>query len=343
MYIFILVAIACCHASRSDSLSWEILPNRGTIPDGTAGGVMGCVRDELVIFGGVQECTNLTGNAQFPCLNKFYGDTYIYNVESGTWRKPTTYGPVPGSRSFHRGVGHDQTESLYFYGGVKYAGVDGTQFETFGDFQKFNKRTSIYTALPSDPGVRIDPGLSILGNKIYLFGGLVSPAQFPNQTDQVMRNDVWVYDITTNLWNLAIPNNPGSTTQPEGRYQCRFDCNERNGKCILSEGDILPDNWKRVSSTWVLDVDSLTWTRLDDSSVQPLFTGISATYENKFYKMGGELRYGTQVQCRDPITQKKNNPVNTHYEIDFTQPDAAWREIHPTFNFPPLEQQSYCR
>jgi len=73
----------------------------------------------------------------------------------------------------------------------------------------------------------------------------------------------------------------------------------------------------------------------------PLFTGASATNGDVFLLSTGEMRFGTQVQCSDPITGKKNNPVNDHYILQFTTAGSTYHQIYPSTNILPAMQSAY--
>jgi len=326
-------------------LSWEQLPNLGAIPPGTAGATMVYLDHKLIVFGGVNECVNLTagpGNTTVCAGNVFFNDIWIYDLQANTWSQPTITGTKPVARSFHRSVADPTSNAMYTYGGVIYSSIDGTAFVPLGDFWKFSLDTLTWTQITNtvNPGIRVDPGFTIKDNDIYLGFGLFTIV-FPTHPEQVCKNDLWKYNIPSNTWTQLIANDINNPALPPVRYQCRFDYNKDHNKIILYGGDVLPDNTEPRYDTWSYDVDLNTWTLLDNNSMIPLFTGASATNGDVFLLSTGEIRFGTQVECTDPITGKKNNPVNDHYILQFTTAGSTYHQIYPTNNIPPAMQSAY--
>jgi len=324
-------------------LSWEQLPNLGDIPSGTAGATMVFINHKLVVFGGVNECVNLTtgpGNTTVCSGNVFFNDIWIYDLQTNIWSHPIISGPKPSGRSFHRSVAYEDTNTMYTYGGVIYSSIDGTAFVPLGDFWSFSLDTLTWTQITTtvNPGIRVDAGFTIKDDDIYLAFGLFTIGHHP---ENVCKNDLWQFHIPTNTWTQLIANDINNPAIPPVRYQCRFDYNKDHNKIIMYGGDVLPDNSEPRYDTWSYDVDLNTWTLLDNNSMIPLFTGASATNGNIFLLSTGEMRFGTQVECSDPITGKKNNPTNDHYILQFTTAGATYHQVYPNTNILPAMQSAY--
>jgi len=301
------------------------------------------INHKLVVFGGVNECVNLTtgpGNTTVCSGNVFFNDIWIYDLQTNIWSHPTITGPKPSGRSFHRSVAYPNTNTMYTYGGVIYSSIDGTAFIALGDFWSFCLDTLTWTQINTtvNPGVRVDAGFTIKDDDIFLAFGLFTVGIHP---ENVCKNDLWKFHIPTNTWYQLIANDINNPAIPPVRYQCRFDYNKDHNKILMYGGDVLPDNTEPRYDTWSYDVDLNTWTLLDNNSMIPLFTGASATNGDVFLLSTGEMRFGTQVECSDPITGKKNNPVNDHYILQFTTTGATYHQVYPNANILPAMQSAY--
>jgi hypothetical protein len=340
LHIFILVlvfALAYC-----DKLEWQQLPNKGDIPIGKAGSTLTFLDNKLIVFGGVQECTNLTvgPNNTFTCLfNQFFNDVYIYDLSEESWFKPCIEGDKPDPRAFHRSVGHIESNTMYMYGGTDYQPNALPIF--YGDFWKFDVDTLTWTLIgdTNPPGIRVDQGFTIKNDRIFLGFGV---SDFTGTPEQNTKNDLWRYNINTGIWTLLIANDPFDPNIPPVRYHPRFDFNEDHNIIMLYGGDVHPFNQRPRYDTWKYSLEDNDWTIIDNNSMIPLFTGVSATFGDIFLVATGEMRYGTQVRCIDPRTGD-NNPINDNYIIQFTIKDSTYHHIYPRTNILPTMQAAYNR
>jgi len=297
---------------------------------------------KLIVFGGVIECvtTSPGPNGTLICdTNQFFNNVSIYDIQTNTWSQPNITGTKPAARAFHRAVSHLDTYSMYIYGGVIYSNIS---FTPFGDFWKFDVNTFTWTQITAtpNPGLRIDPGFAIKesADDIYLAFGLDGVGSHP---EDVCLNDLWKYNIPNNNWTQLIANDINNPNIPPVRYQAKFDYNKENDVIMMYGGDVFPDNRESRYDTWSYSVQDNEWSFLDNNSMIPLFTGASATHGDIFLLSTGEMRFGTQVQCIDPITGKKNNPVNDHYILQFTSEGATYNQVYPEPNILPAMQSAY--
>jgi len=332
------------NAHTSYNLSWEQLENRGNIPLGAAGASLVHLDDKLITFGGVQECFNLTNtgpNGTLECAgNLFFNDIYIYDLDTNKWEKPEVNGDKPPARAFHRAVAYAATNTMYIYGGVVYDSFSGLFFVPYGDFWEFNLDTLTWTLISdtNPPGIRVDPGLVITGSTIYLAFGLSSFGGGPEENN---RNDLWKYEILSDEWTLLITNDPYNINQPSVRYQAKFDYNRKHNVILMYGGDVLPDNIRSLYDTWIYDIEENEWRFRDNNSMTPLFTSVSAAYDDMFLLATGEERGGVQIQCIDPVSGRSSNPVNDHYALQFPLKGSTYYELYPNPSILPAMQSAY--
>eukprot|EP00301_Raphidiophrys_heterophryoidea_P002815 c11300_g1_i2.p1 GENE.c11300_g1_i2~~c11300_g1_i2.p1 ORF type:complete len:1154 (-),score=303.16 c11300_g1_i2:140-3601(-) len=129
----------------------------------------------ILLFGGV-------GNA---CT---FNDTFIFSLQTRTWMEPIVWGELPPSRMDHAmSIVHGSAGTRIFM----FGGSDTTS--PLSDLRALVAVTWGATKPDSQPPTRLGHTLNLIGSKMYLIGGA---------TDGVACNDVRVYDLEANSWDV---------------------------------------------------------------------------------------------------------------------------------------------
>ena len=137
------------------TLKWERIKSRGTVPAVRLGHSMNVWNGKVVVFGG------LNGE-------QFYGDTYLFDVDCGKWRKPAHPKgmPLPAARSGHGAVVEE--DLLFIFGGMG-QNEDG-ETEVFKDVWCLDLRTWVWNEVKGDncegASERLSHGMCVVSRSV---------------------------------------------------------------------------------------------------------------------------------------------------------------------------------
>ncbi len=289
------------------------------------------LNDELYVFGGVGK-----KNSESPL--QVYSDVYKYSPLKNTWQKVDTISPV--GLTGHTGVKLNETMAL-ITGGVnehifdKYfidiaaATADGSEKNKviYNYFNKpakdyfFNKIVFIYNAKENTwenagelPGAGTAGSSSVIeNNSLMLINGELKPGL---RTDVIYRA-MWDNDRLTWLKNSQLPPSPGEQLQEglAGAFSgyshgvllvgggANFPGakqNYTNGKFYSHEG---------INKKWRDEVYGLInghWQYMGKMK-QPLGYGVSVSYGDEVFLIGGENAKGKPVSSVTSFTMRDGN------------------------------------
>jgi len=197
----------------------------------------------------------------------------------------------------------DNLNNLWFFGGLNSTGSVESYFNDLWMFNiSTNEWTWIYgnatpnyqsnfgtkgiTAATNNPGARCSyASFKDFSNNLYFFGSGNNLFSSPNLGG--LLNDIWKYDLNTNLWTwisgeniIDFTGNYGSICQedkihsPSSRYEVRSCWIDACGFWIY--GGFYKGHSSSLSDFWRYNYITDTWTRISGSDQ----TGISANYGN---------------------------------------------------------------
>ena len=157
----------------------------------------------------------------------------------------------------HAHSGFEYAKSLWIFGGhvklVSMAGYLSNHGDMMYDYTNqllcYNPRTQTWTNPQCSgdvPSPRIDPGIAIMKDKAWLFGG--------DSKRDGMLDDFFELDILSRTWTEIQT----GQTKPKGRHLPCFTA--------ISEGQLLLqggyDDQITLRDTWIMDLSSHTWKKL---------------------------------------------------------------------------------
>lgn len=213
-------------------MEW-VQPNvQGTVPAIRNSHRAEVYNEDLLIFGGRGGMTYLD-------------DLFHYNVKNLTWTKPNVQGSKPSARQDHAMAINGNI--LWMFGG----NADGKLCNDLYFYQIDTATWNKVEASGRAPVPRDRHSLTCIDNKLFLFGG--------HSAEQEYLNDLHVYDIASNKWNLLFPGRA-----PIPRYH--HTANVVNGKLVIFGG-------KSNSGSGCFN-DIHVFDPLREEWVQPTVTGI---------------------------------------------------------------------
>jgi len=303
---FTLVILLCL---LNFSHCWDEVTTSGTPPPNRGGGVMEQIGEELILFGGINDCFNSS-----ECSNIFYNDVYHFNLNTNTWSKPTviadpTYG-VPEERVFLGSTVYsteDDDEVLVIYGGTSYP-VEFTNFTqwnqetvTYDDLWFYYPLTYtweriIYGNSTENPGPLSGAQLHRKGDRLYVVGGV-------NSNTFVSYENTWKLklDDPSDGFSLvagSFQDSVNGTAQvgfPVGRYIFPFVSQKPDQNLVYAfSGNIIPIPpllGVQYQDLWLFHTAHQNWTKISPGSgIGSNFTDVNSAFTGRVHGGAAVIR-----------------------------------------------------
>lgn len=250
---------------------WKEIVTKGDKPSARTNSSMvyDDINDQIILFGGNTSTSGLHFKAQ--------NDTYILDLKTYTWTRIQT-SPTPRARLFHALVMDGKWKRVIMYGG---GGNNAFTGPFINDVWAFDLETKKWKQLwkpdkTSYPPARINPTLieDRKNGRIVMFAG-------HDDTAIGHRNDLWIFDYTTNKWELKKAGDTGTgkgcasfcrcdpdfvevdANSPERRQYHTFVHQVGTSQGILFGGKT---DCGYIDDTWYLNFENFAWTKINDAS-----------------------------------------------------------------------------
>lgn len=335
------------------------VPASSNMPGARFWHVMWSLNDVVYMFGGQ------TGG--------YKNDLWKYDpaTNNWTWLKGSTGSNVPGvygtkavaAPANNPGAriqagGCVYNNKLYLFGGEGYN--SGSTRGLLNDLWEYDPATNNWTWLAGDdainvfgvygtmgvadaankPGSRVDMNIEAINGSIYMFGNL----GYGSSGGVTLRNDLWKYDLSTNLWTFVKGSNTGTAPASTGSLGVESPTNMPGGRTGASSYSVggklyifggtpfsnsyndlweynpVTNNWR-----WIKGPGNLSNQRGNYG-----FTGVASTTNNPparknmkttvigntAYFFGGNGQYATNIgenfnDCADLWKWNGENPINS--------------------------------
>ncbi|XP_078171338.1 galactose oxidase/kelch repeat superfamily protein [Carex rostrata] len=256
------------------SETWSILDCTGDIPPPRVGVTMVSVANTIYVFGG--------RDYEHKELNEFYS----FDTLTNEWTLLSSDEASPPHRSYHSMTADEK--QIFIFGGCGNSG-------RLNDLWAYNTVTSQWAQLPY-PGdtcsPRGGPGLVVTGGKIWVVYGFAG----------MEVDDVHCFDLKTEKWSLV------ETTGEKPSARSVFSAVAVGKYVVMYGGEVDPSDLghlgagKFSADVYVLDTESLVWTKLDDASEQhPGPRGWCAFSAGEIDGKSGLLVYGGNSPTNDRL------------------------------------------
>ncbi|KAF4524803.1 hypothetical protein B566_EDAN010178 [Ephemera danica] len=164
--------------------------------------------------------------------------------------------------------------------------VDGTRILVFGGMVEYGKYSNELYELQASrwewkrlkpkppksgilPCARLGHSFTLIGNKVYLFGGLANDSDDPKNNIPRYLNDLYTLELRSNsavVWDM--PNTYGQPPPPrESHTSVSYtDPNTGRSRLVIYGGM----SGCRLGDLWFLDVDTMSWNKPIISGIPPL-------------------------------------------------------------------------
>ncbi|XP_030379482.1 host cell factor isoform X2 [Scaptodrosophila lebanonensis] len=233
------------------------------------------IKELMVVFGGGNE--------------GIVDELHVYNTVTNQWYVPVLKGDVPNGCAAY-GFVVEGTRMFVFGGMIEYGKYSNELYELQATKWEWRK---MYPESPDNglsPCPRLGHSFTMVGEKIFLFGGLANESDDPKNNIPKYLNDLYILDtrgVHSHNGKWIIPKTYGESPPPrESHTGISFTCKETGKLNLLVYGGM---SGCRLGDLWLLDTDSMTWSKPRTWGQAPLPRSLhsSTMIANKMYVFGG--------------------------------------------------------
>ncbi|XP_043565857.1 host cell factor 2-like isoform X1 [Chiloscyllium plagiosum] len=244
----------------------------GPVPRPRHGHRVVAIKELMIIFGGGNE--------------GIVDELHVYNTATNQWFIPAVRGDIPPGCAAY-GFICDGTRILVFGGMVEYGKYSNDLYELQASRWEWKKLKPKPPKNGPQPCPRLGHTLCLVGNKCYLFGGLANDSEDPKNNIPRYLNDLYTVELRSGSgvvgWDIPVTH--GTPPPPRESHTAVVYKDSKKPKMIIYGGM----SGCRLGDLWILDVESLVWTKPATKGSTPLPRSLhSATViGNKMFVFGG--------------------------------------------------------
>lgn len=237
-------------------LKWQKVYNpTGPQPRPRHGHRAVAIKDLMIVFGGGNE--------------GIVHELHVFNTTTNQWFVPVTKGEVPPGCAAY-GFVVDGTRLLVFGGMVEYGKYSNDLYELQASRWEWKRLKPLPPKQGLPPCPRLGHSFTLLNGKVYLFGGLANESDDPKNNIPRYLNDLYTLELYPNssmtVWD--IPLTYGQSPPPrESHSGVSYTDRTSSKSSLIIYGGM---SGSRLGDLWVLDVDSMSWSRPDVGGPPPL-------------------------------------------------------------------------
>ncbi|XP_043253553.1 host cell factor 1 isoform X1 [Colletes gigas] len=227
-------------------LKWKRITNpTGPQPRPRHGHRAVAIKDLMVVFGGGNE--------------GIVDELHVYNTATNQWFVPSTKGDIPPGCAAY-GFVVDGTRILVFGGMVEYGKYSNELYELQASRWEWKRLKPKPPKHDPPPCPRLGHSFTLIGNRVFLFGGLANDSDDPKNNIPRYLNDLYTLELLPNgatAWD--VPQTHGHAPPPRESHTGVAYTDRNTGKsCLVIYGGM---SGCRLGDLWFLDVDSMTWNK----------------------------------------------------------------------------------
>uniref|UniRef100_A0A1I8P7W0 Host cell factor Kelch-repeats domain-containing protein n=1 Tax=Stomoxys calcitrans TaxID=35570 RepID=A0A1I8P7W0_STOCA len=233
------------------------------------------IKELMVVFGGGNE--------------GIVDELHVYNTITNQWFVPAMKGDVPPGCAAY-GFVCDGTRMFIFGGMIEYGKYSNELHELQATKWEWRKMQPDPPDNDMPPCPRLGHSFTLVGERIFLFGGLANESDDPKNNIPKYLNDLYILETrAAHSYNgkWIVPKTYGDNPPPrESHTGVSFTCKTTGKLYLLIYGGM---SGCRLGDLWLLDVDSMTWSKPQTRGRAPLPRSLhsSTMINNKMYVFGG--------------------------------------------------------
>ncbi|KAK4302417.1 hypothetical protein Pmani_025497 [Petrolisthes manimaculis] len=212
------------------------------------------IKDLMVVFGGGNE--------------GIVDELHVYNTATNQWFVPPVKGDVPPGCAAY-GFVVDGTRILVFGGMVEYGKYSNELYELQASRWEWKRVKPRPPRNGPPPCPRLGHSFTLIGNKVYLFGGLANDSEDPKNNIPKYLNDLYTLELraNSNVMSWDIPDTYGVPPSPrESHTGVAYMTKDNKPKLVIYGGM----SGTRLGDLWILDINTMNWERPTVGGVHPL-------------------------------------------------------------------------
>lgn len=153
---------------------------------------------------------------------------------------------------------------------IEYGKYSNELYELQATKWEWKKLMPIQPENGPEPCPRLGHTFTMVGDRIYLFGGLANESEDPKNNIPKYLNDLYTLDVSTstNIQKWDLPITYGENPPPrESHTAVAYTCKRTNKSSLVIYGGM---SGCRLGDLWLLDTDTMTWTRPLTNGPTPL-------------------------------------------------------------------------
>ncbi|XP_061603758.1 host cell factor 1-like isoform X2 [Phyllopteryx taeniolatus] len=252
---------------------WKrVLGSSGPVPRPRHGHRAVAIKELMVVFGGGNE--------------GIVDELHVYNTATNQWFIPAVRGDIPPGCAAY-GFVCDSTRLLVFGGMVEYGKYSNDLYELQASRWEWKRLKAKAPKNNPPPCPRLGHSFSLIGSRCFLFGGLANDSEDPKNNIPRYLNDLYFLELRqgSSVVSWDIPLTSGQPPPPRESHTAVVASGCRGNRLIIYGGM----SGCRLGDLWVLDIDSLVWSKPALSGTAPLPRSLhsATTVHNKMYVFGG--------------------------------------------------------
>ncbi|XP_076640981.1 host cell factor isoform X1 [Halictus rubicundus] len=264
-------------------LKWKRITNTtGPQPRPRHGHRAVAIKDLMVVFGGGNE--------------GIVDELHVYNTATNQWFVPLTKGDIPpGCAAF--GLVVDGTRILVFGGMIEYGKYSNELYELQASRWEWKRLRPKPPKQGLVPRPRLGHSFTLIGNKVFVFGGLSNASDDPKNHIPKYLNELYTLELFLDggtAWD--IPNTYGPEPPPRESHSGVAYTDRKTGKTsLVIYGGM---SGCRLGDLWFLDIDTMTWNKPVVHGPTPLPRSLhtATLIGHRMYVFGGWVPLVEDVQ-----------------------------------------------
>ncbi|XP_034252091.1 host cell factor 1-like isoform X5 [Thrips palmi] len=211
------------------------------------------IKDLMVVFGGGNE--------------GIVDELHVFNTATNKWFVPQCKGDIPAGCAAY-GFVADGTRILVFGGMIEYGKYSADLYELQASRWEWKVLSPRPPKKFPPPCPRLGHSFTLIGNRVFLFGGLANDSDDPKNNIPRYLNDLYVLELKgNNQTSWEVPLTHGDSPPPRESHTAVAYTDKSGRTSLVIYGGM---SGCRLGDLWMLDIDTMHWHKPTVHGIAPL-------------------------------------------------------------------------